>query len=629
MDNRNTLIGSLLIGVLLIFFIFYSNKKRTEEETHKPRKSTTQTASPELKSADKSEQAFIASSDTNAQAQLLNDSLAAAQSTAAFGAFSESSQGESKLVVVETDFQKVTFNTKGGFIQSIELKEYKTWDKKKLILFDEKNTQFSYQFIAGENNIVNTSDLYFVPSIEGFKIKGDEKKSISFIAKAGDGFIEQKFSFTGNSYEVDYNLHLKGLENAIAPNNTFISATWNSTLPSLEKDLPTERRYSAMYFRYKDSDVEHLKDDGNEEQNISTPLERISFKQQFFNTTIISPKAEIKSGVLRTAHVNEELGYTKKFSARYTIPYRANNDIKYAFKIYSGPNHFQTLKGIGQEFQDILKLGPDFILFSWIKYITRFIIWVFGLFDSIHLNYGIIILLMTVFLKILLHPLTYKSYKSAASMKLLQPELAELKEKYGDDQTKIGQEQMKLYSKAGVSPFGGCLPLLLQMPILMAMYYFFPASIELRQQPFLWATDLSTYDAIVTFSTALPLIGSHISLFTVLMTITSVAQAVMNKNTNQMGAQQPGMQYLPYIMPVMLMFLFNSFPAALTYYYLLQNVIGMGQQWVIQKFFIDEDKLRKQMDDNKKNPKPKSGFQKRLEDMQRQAQTQQTAKKKK
>ena len=188
---------------------------------------------------------------------------------------------------------------------------------------------------------------------------------------------------------------------------------------------------------------------------------------------------------------------------------------------------------------------------------------------------------------------------------------------------------MKLYSKAGVSPFGGCLPLLLQMPILMAMYYFFPASIELRQQPFLWATDLSTYDAIVTFATALPLIGSHISLFTVLMTITSVAQAVMNKNTNQMGAQQPGMQYLPYIMPVMLMFLFNSFPAALTYYYLLQNVIGMGQQWVIQKFFIDEDKLRKQIEENKKNPKPKSGFQKRLEDMQRQAQTQQAAKKKK
>ncbi len=629
MDNRNTLIGSLLIGVLLIFFIFYSNKKRTEEEALKPKKSTTQTASPELQSAGNREQTFASSADTSALSATENDSIALAQSVAVFGGFAEASKGESKLVVVETDLQKVTFNTKGGFIQSIELKEYKTWDKQKLILFDEKNTQFSYQFIAGENSIVNTSDLYFEPSVEGFKIKGDEKKSISFIAKAGDGFIEQKFSFSGNSYEVDYNLHLKGLEKVIAANNTFLSATWNSTLPSLEKDLPTERRYTAMYFRYKDSDVAHLKEDGNEEQNISTPLEWISFKQQFFNTTIISPKAEIKSGVLRTAHENEEVGYVKKLSARFTIPYRANSDLNYGFKIYSGPNHFETLKGIGQEFQEILKLGPDFFLFAWIKYITRFIIWVFALFDSINLNYGIIILLMTIFLKVLLHPLTYKSYKSAASMKLLQPELAELKEKYGDDQTRMGQEQMKLYSKAGVSPFGGCLPLLLQMPILMAMYYFFPASIELRQQPFLWATDLSTYDAIVTFATALPLIGSHISLFTVLMTITSVAQAVMNKNTNQMGAQQPGMQYLPYIMPVMLMFLFNSFPAALTYYYLLQNVIGMGQQWVIQKFFIDEDKLRKQIEENKKNPKPKSSFQKRLEDMQRQAQAQQAAKKKK
>jgi YidC/Oxa1 family membrane protein insertase len=616
MENRNTLIGTLLIGVLLMAFFVYTGKKQKEQKPEKATNTQVQ-SNPQLKGANANEQSISAANTSPTES--LTDSAAMAQKQGAFGLFANAASGESKKIVLENEVQKITLNTKGGFIESIELKKYKTWDGKPLILFNGKNTHFSYQFVTGNNQIVSTSDLYFEPTSAPFSIKGDEKKTFSLRANAGEGYIEQSFALSGNNYLIGYNLELKNLKEAIAANNTFISGTWNSTLPSLEKDLPTERRYSALYFRYKDSNVSHLKDDGNEEQNISTPLEWISFKQQFFNTTIISPKSEFKSAVLKTAHANDEKGYVKKYNANFTIPFKSADDVQYAFSIYAGPNRFQTLAAIGFEFQDILKLGPDFFLFAWIKYITRFIIWVFGIFDSTHLNYGIIILIMTIFLKIILHPLTFKSYKSAASMKLLQPELTELREKYGEDQARLGQEQMKLYQRAGVSPFGGCLPLLLQMPILMAMYYFFPASIELRQQPFLWATDLSSYDAIVTFSSALPLIGQHISLFTVLMTISSIVQAVMNKNVNQMGQQQPGMQYLPYIMPLMLMFLFNSFPAALTYYYLLQNVIGMGQQWVIQKFFIDENKLRKQIEENKKNPKPKSTFQQKLEEMQRQA----------
>ncbi len=617
MENRNTLIGTLLIGVLLMAFFVYTGKKRNENKEAEKSKTAQIQSKEQLKTAAQPVQS-ITTANTPA-GEVLTDSAVLAQKESAFGAFALSATGESKKITIENEVQKITFNTKGGFIESIELKKYKTWNGKPLVLFNEKNTQFSYQFATGNNQIVNTADLYFEPTGEAFAIKGAEEKTFALRAKAGAGYVEQRFTLKGNDYLIDYHFALNNLKDVIAANNTFISGTWNSTLPSLEKDLPTERRYSAVYFRHKGSDVNHLKDDGNEEQNISTPLEWISFKQQFFNTTIISAKGEFKSAVLKTAHVNEETGYVKKYNANFTIPFKSADNVQYAFSIYAGPNYYETLSAIGFEFQEILKLGPDFFLFAWIKYITKFIIWVFGIFDSTGLNYGIIILIMTIFLKVVLHPLTYKSYKSAASMKLLQPELTELREKYGDDQTRLGQEQMKLYQRAGVSPFGGCLPMLLQMPILMAMYYFFPASIELRQQPFLWATDLSSYDAIVTFSSALPLIGQHISLFTVLMTITSIFQAVMNKNVNQMGQQQPGMQYLPYIMPVMLMFLFNSFPAALTYYYLLQNVIGMGQQWVIQKFFIDEEKLHRQIEENKKNPKPKSAFQKKLEEMQKQA----------
>lgn len=353
---------------------------------------------------------------------------------------------------------------------------------------------------------------------------------------------------------------------------------------------------------------------------LDAPVEWISYKQQFFNTTLFS-KGDFGHGKLASYFEKDSTGYVKKYDSHLTIPFHSADTVSYAFQYYVGPNSFNTLHGLNRDVESIIKLSPDFWLFSWIKWITRFIIWVFSWFNSVNLNYGIIILLMTIMLKIVLHPLTAKSIESAAKMKILAPELAALKEKYGDDQTKIGQEQMKIYSKAGVSPFGGCLPLLVQMPILMAMYYFFPASIELRQQGFLWATDLSSYDSIYNFSANLPLIGAidHISLFTILMTISSIVQAVMNNQMNAMTNQQPGMKYMPYFMPVMLMFMFNGFPAALTYYYLLQNLLGVGQQWVIQKFFIDDAKLRKQIEENKKNPKATSSWQKKLADMQKQA----------
>lgn len=615
MENKNTLIGTLLIGIILVFFFVYTSNKQKEQQAQRAKAKSEQTQSAtQLKEAPTTEPVI-----TSAEAEGNNDEATQQTIQEELGVFADATSGESEKIVVETEVQKVTFNTKGGFIEKIELKKYKTWDGKPLVLFNENNANFSYQFVSKNDQIINTANLYFEPQASAFSIQGNEEKTFALRAKTGDGFIEQRYTFKGNDYLIDYHFELKNLKNAIADNNTFINGIWNTTLPILEKDLDTERRYSALYFRHKNSDVEHLKEDGNDEQNISTPLEWLSFKQQFFNTTIFNKSSEFRSAVLKTVQNNDDKNYVKKYSANFTVPFKNGDDIQYAFGIYAGPNYYKTLSAIGSNFQDILKLAPDFFLFSWMKYITRFIIWVFSLFNSSSLNYGIVILIMTLFLKVLLSPLTYKSYKSSASMKLLQPEIAELKEKYGDDQTRMGQEQMKLYQKAGVSPLGGCLPMLLQMPILMSMYYFFPASIELRQQPFLWANDLSTYDSIITFSTALPLIGQHISLFTVLMTITSIFQAVMNKNMNQMGQQQMGMQYLPYIMPLFLMFLFNSFPAALTYYYLLFNVIGILQQWIMEKFIIDEKKLRLQIEENKKNPKPKSSFQKRIEELQRQA----------
>ena len=637
MKNRETIVGYILIIVLMVGFGIYQTKKAQDdlkkkreqqltEQTEKLKDNQSITSKVDTALANNSQQvAAVKQADSST---LLNgDSTALGQR---FGIFSAAAKGEEKLFVLENDVEKVTLTNKGGQIKSIELKNYKTWDKKPLILFNNANNILSYQFSIDNNRQIDTKDFYFEAAGAAPSANGDSGTSITLRLNAGEGkYFEQRYTLKPKSYLMDYEVSLQGLNSLIPANNTFISADWESTLPNLERNIKLERRYSALYYRYLNSDVAHLSEDKEDDElRIDAPLEWISYKQQFFNTTLYSKSGEFHRGKIKTHFNKDKEDYVKKYEANYTLPYSNQGANHYAFQLYTGPNSYNTLASLNWDLESIIKLSPDFWLFSWIRYITRFIIWVFSWFNSTHMNYGIIILLMTIMLKVILHPLTAKSIESAAKMKILAPELAAMKEKYGDDQAKFVTEQMKLYNRAGVSPFGGCLPLLIQMPILMAMYYFFPASIELRQQHFLWATDLSSYDSIVTFSTALPLIGNHISLFTILMTITSVLQAVMNNQMNVAANQQPGMKYMPYFMPVLLMFMFNDFPAALTYYYLLQNLLGVGHQWVIQKFFIDDAKLRARIEENKKNPKPASSWQKKLADMQRQTQQQRTPQKK-
>ncbi len=607
----------------MIGFIFYQQKTMKEDQLKKAAlKQTEQADSLRAKKSSTVSTPVITSTDSTRVISPEKEEVVSTDSSSLykeFGPFADASKGEAKTFVIENKLQKITLSTKGGQVISVELKEYKTWDKKPLILFTDSTNSLSYQFAIDDDRVIDTKDFYFEPLSEDFVVSGDSTKTFVMRLNAGDGkYFEQKYTLSGNSYMLNYDVTLVGMNKVIPLNNTFIGITWKNSQPKLEHSLELERRYSALYYRFNNSDVDHL-DEGKEdvEYVFDSPLEWISFKQQFFNSTLLS-QGQFSRGKLKSHYHKDDLGYVKQYEANFTIPYKSADSTNYAFQYYYGPNSFNTLASYKRDLQSIIKLSPDFWLFSWMKYITRFIIFIFTLFDKLHLNYGIIILLMTLILKLALHPLTAKSIESSAKMKILAPELAALKEKYGEDQTRFSQEQMKLYQRAGVSPLGGCLPMLLQMPILMAMYYFFPASIELRQKAFLWAPDLSSYDAILTWAT--PVLGqTHLSLFTVLMTITSVMQAVMNNQMNAMGNQQPGMKYIPYFMPLMLMFVFNSFPAALTYYYLLQNLLGVGHQWVIQKFVINDEKLRKQIEENKKNPKKKSGLMKRFEDMQKQA----------
>jgi YidC/Oxa1 family membrane protein insertase len=620
MENKNSLIGSLLLAVLIVGMFWYSNKNAKPD---KPT-TTTQLATDTPVDAANTTTAAAANSTVASTPAAPQDSNARATS---FGPFARAAAGSEQETVIETDLQRVTLSNKGGRIKRVELKQYKTWDKKPLILFDEKSQDFSYQFVIADNKIINTKDLYFEPSGTAFTIKGNEERSISMKLKAGDGqYFEQVYTFHGDNYQVGYKLNLQGMDK-IMPNNNDLQVTWNSTLLNQEHSVETERRYSALYYKYSNADPAHLDEDKPAQQEAFTGrVDWVSYKQQFFNATLMSKG--LLRGIVKADFAKEQINYVKKYNATLLLDYHAAPTASYDMQFYFGPNHYNTLGKVGVGLESIIKLSPDNMFFSWIKYITRWaIIPTFNILDSIHLNYGIIILILTLLLKLALTPLTWKAIKSAASMKILKPEIEGLKEKYGDDQQKISTEQMKIYQKAGVSPFGGCLPTLLQMPILLSMYYFFPTSIELRQQPFLWATDLSSYDAVMTFAS--PILGqNHISLFTVLMTITSILFAMYTQTQSGMANTQPGMQYMPYIMPVFLMFMFNSFPAALTYYYLLQNVISMAQQWLIQRFFIDEKALHQKIEDNKKKPSQKKGWMKKLEDLQKQAEVQQKQRKK-
>lgn len=597
MKDKNTLIGTILLGILFAGMFFYQStipKPKKEDSVS----STTQSA--EVKT-DSIVQTAVSNETT--QIVALTDT-ATVSVKAGF-----TTTGEDKTEVLENEKLKVSLLNYGGRIASVELKEYKTWDKKPLILFTETSNHFQY-ILDNNGEKIATNAIYFNEEKNG--------NSIRYKATASNGAtIEQIYTLSEEDYKVDYELKVNGISQPV-------QLDWKSRLLSLEQSVMTERNYSALY--YKDSDVQHLDETKDlDEAKAENDVQWISFKQQFFNATLLSDGV-FKNVSFHTQHDKNILTYVKDYTANAQL---AEGNGSYKMEWFFGPNRYNILKEAEPDLEEIIKLGYDNFVFNWIKYITRFLtIPTFNILEGWGLNYGIIILVLTILLKLLLTPLTWSSIKSAAYMRVLKPELDELRKKFGDDQQKMAAEQMRIYNEAGVNPLGGCLPMLLQLPILMSMYLFFPNSIELRQQPFLWATDLSSYDAIVTFSTSLPLIGNHISLFTVLMTITSVAFAVYTQANSGMTNTQPGMKYMPYIMPVFMMFLFNDFPAALTYYYLLQNVVSMAQQWAMQKFFIDEAAIHAKIAHNRKNPKPKSAFQQKFEEIQRAQQTQQKNKKK-
>lgn len=548
----------------------------------------------------------------------------------AYGKFSASIKGENKHTVIETDLVKIKFAEKGGGISYVELKKYKTFDKKPLIIFNTDTSNYNLTF-QSDYKFINTSGLFFSPYFYNPSMQGKDsvvigsKDSIQFAmrlypnvndsVKHTDNYIEFLYSISSDNYMIHFTVNFVKMQKIVDANSTYLALDWKLDLCQQEKSHKNELLNTTVYFKPSADDVDFLKESKDDKKEKLPNIKWVSFKQQFFTSTLIS-STNFASANIETATRKDTIfpGYLKTLTTSLTLPFSNSDKLSYPMAFYFGPNHYKTMRKYNLDLERQIPLGwsSPYIL-GWIN--RWAVIPIFNLLSQTGMNYGIIILILTLILKIVLLPIAYKTYMSSARMRVLKPEVDEIGAKFPkkEDAMKKQQATMALYKKAGINPMAGCIPMLLQMPILIALYRFFPASIELRQESFLWATDLSSYDSIYNFGFNIPFYGDHISLFTLLMTISTIIYTKLNNQ--MMGTNtQPGMKFVMYAMPVMFLGFFNDFASALSYYYLLANLITFLQMWLFRKF-VNEDKIHARIQENKKKPTKNSGFQKRLEEM--------------
>jgi YidC/Oxa1 family membrane protein insertase len=572
--------------------------------------------------AEKAEKEAAAMADTLSPEQI--DSIKNVKLRNEHGIFAKSVNGENQFTVVENNKMIITFLNKGGKIYSVQLKDYKTFDQEPLVLFENgENSTFGIVMSVSGKPLV-TNNMYFEPMLaNGKTITGDTIKigddDLNFImrlnADAGK-YVEYNYVIHPDDYMLDFSLNIVGLKDEIK-DNTSTRMQWYVDVFALERGRDWESNNTTVFMRMSDEEIESLgetKDADSYETKGSAQW--IAYKQQFFSSILISKDSTFEDPKISLVKLdaNENPKALKTFKSDFFLEIPDENKVSKDFSFYFGPNKYSLLKDYDMAMEKVIPLGWG--IFGWVNKYA--IIPMFNLLGRGISNYGIIILLMTIIIKLVLFPLTYKSYMSSAKMRVLKPQLDEIAAKYPKGKEMERQQaQMSLYQKAGVSPMGGCLPLLLQFPILIAMFRFFPASIELRQQPFLWASDLSSYDAILEWSTNIPIIsslyGNHVSLFALLMAISMFVQQKMTSSQNPSNSM-PGMKVMMWMMPILMLLWFNKYSSGLSYYYLLANLFSILQTWIIQRFVVNEEKLLAQMEANKNKPKKKSKWLQRLEE---------------
>jgi YidC/Oxa1 family membrane protein insertase len=620
--DKNTITGLLLIGLILVGYSLWMQPSEAELEASRKQQDSVETVQAS-KAAEQIENqnAVVSSIDstsslsmaTDSVEQALRDSLARIEKKRQFGSLAQATEGKVEFHTIENDFVKLTLSNKGAAPIQAELKKYVTFDSLPLYLFDKETSEFKFNFWLNKTQEVSSSDLFFEP------VKGEmstTKAVYRMFGASRDQFLELVYELPeAESYVVDARIQSVGMDQLIAASEDQFELSWSIQAPFHERSREQEQQKTTVFYQYLDDESDYISETSYEEEDLEGSTHWVSFKQQFFSAAIIANQGFSKDNAeIETIELEDE-NYTKGMAARLTMEFDNERDPSFPFQLYLGPNHYQTLSDLEIGLEGQIDLG--WTIFGWVN--RWLVIPVFNFLDkNTGLSYGIIILVLTILIKLMLFPLTWKNYVSSARMKALKPEIDEINDKMKDKDAMAKQKAtMTLYRQAGVNPMAGCIPMLLQLPILYAMFRFFPASIELRQESFLWATDLSTYNSIFSLPFEIPYYGAHVSLFTILMAISTFFYSKYNMDMAGGGgsAQLPQMKMMIYFMPVMLLFFFNSYSSGLSYYYLTANVISMVQQFVIKRYFINESAIRAKIQKNKKKPKKKSNFQQRLEKM--------------
>ncbi|MFP4470573.1 MAG: membrane protein insertase YidC [Bacteroidales bacterium] len=638
--DRNTVFGLLLIFAIFIGFTVYNQPSKEELERQQQLRDSLELVQRRKDSIQRLREQAIQEQADEAPAQQAAEELprehdrTKADLDSKLGLFSNSGTGSDDTFILENEVFKLWISKKGGKIYNAQLKDYQTYDSLPLELYNNDDTKFGYSFFS-QNRIINTNDLYFQPYWTSGKWQDKDSMYVSgtdslrfamrlYTNGADAGFnagqyIEYVYTLYGNKYMMDYDLNLVGMNQVVDAGTNYLDLAWEADMRRQERSLDNERNETTIYYKYHEDEVDYLSESKDDEESLVTAVRWLSFKTRFFVSTIIADQAFSNADI--AVSTNQEIThehYLKTMKALIGVPFENSPRETFGMKFYFGPNKYSTLNKFDMDLEKQIPLGWSFFLMAWINIYA--VIPVFDWLGGYGWNYGIVILILTIMLKIVLFPIAYKTYKSSAKMRVLKPEVDELSKKYPkpEDAMKKQQATMNLYKKAGVNPMAGCVPMLLQFPILIALFRFFPSSIELRQESFLWAHDLSSYDSILNLPFTIPFYGDHVSLFTLLMTISTIFYTKINNDMmGSTSTQMPGMKTMMYIMPVMFLGIFNNFASGLSYYYLLANLITFAQMFIIRRT-IDEKKILKQIQLNKKKPVKKSKFQQRLEDMAKQ-----------
>ena len=624
--DKNTWIGFALIAAIVVGFSFLNRPSEEElAERKRVQDSIALVQAQELEAKLISEQ-ITAQLEAEKEATTSSEDLAQ-QLAAVYGPFAPATQGQEGTITLENEKVRIGVAYRGGRIAKAELKEYKAYGDSvnPLCLFQGDESTLNFTLVTNTNRILTTQNLYFTNAGQTTDAEGNTTLTMRLNTNIEDCYLDFVYTLPADDYMVGMSIVPHNLQLALAQNMSSMEMQWNQEIPQQEKGRKFEERYAQLQYMFVGGDIDKLSEQKADRANESARIKWIAYKDQFFSTVMIAEDA-FESTTMESAPLNANSHYIKAYKTNTSLPFDINGKQTTNIRYYFGPNHYNTLKAYDKDVVSAEKLHLNELvplgwkLVAWINKIL--VIPMFDLFMSWGLHIGIVILLMTLVIKLIILPFVWASNKSSAKMRVLKPQLDEINAKYPPEKMQERQQAtMELYQKAGVSPMSGCLPMLFQFPVLMAMFWFLPTAIELRGQSLFWADDLSTYDAILTWNRSIPIFGTHLSLFCLIMTIVNIVYTHITMQSQSQGQEMKMMRWMMYLMPLMFLFFFNDYAAGLSYYYFVSLLMTIIQTMIF-RWTTDDKKVLAEMEANakKKGSQKKSGFAARLEAMQREQQ---------